>query len=407
MTLNKWTLALAAAGVVSLGSIAQAEEAQHSVLTALSSTTLSGYVDTSAIWRAGTRGGALPGRSFDNGEYFGHSGRQNGFNLHVVNLKLEKPLDEGHWSAGYKVDLLFGPDAAYYRTIPLAGNLDSDDFNVKQAYAAFRIPAGNGIDVKMGVFDTVIGYEVFESPNNPNFSRSYGFFLEPTHHTGVLASYHLTDLISLSAGVAETAFGAINERAVRGTLPASETQKTYMGSLTITLPEAAGVFAGSSLYAGVVDGLGGLGSGNTRRTTSLYAGTTLATPVTGLAAGAAFDYRRNGANPIAGPENWAWAAALYTSYQATEQIRFNLRGEVTRGSAGTYHLGAPYYVSGDNDELFALTATIDYSLWAGLITRLEARWDRSFGGDDIAPYASRTWNRENGVTLALNMVYKF
>ena len=49
MKFNKWTIALAATGVVSLAGIAQAEES-HPVNTALSSTTLSGFVDTSAIW---------------------------------------------------------------------------------------------------------------------------------------------------------------------------------------------------------------------------------------------------------------------------------------------------------------------------------------------------------------------
>lgn len=65
MKLNRWTIALAAAGVVSLGSVAQAEEAQHQVLTALSSTTLSGYVSTSAIWKFGSGNASMPGRSYD------------------------------------------------------------------------------------------------------------------------------------------------------------------------------------------------------------------------------------------------------------------------------------------------------------------------------------------------------
>ena len=42
-----------------------AEEAQHQVMTALSSTTLSGYVDTSANWRIGKTDGFIPGRSGD------------------------------------------------------------------------------------------------------------------------------------------------------------------------------------------------------------------------------------------------------------------------------------------------------------------------------------------------------
>jgi hypothetical protein len=62
MKLNQWTLGLAAAGVISLASVAGAEEAPSQVLTALSSTTLSGYVDTSAIYRPGTGTWLEPGR---------------------------------------------------------------------------------------------------------------------------------------------------------------------------------------------------------------------------------------------------------------------------------------------------------------------------------------------------------
>lgn len=47
MKFNKWTLGLAAVGAVSLTSVAQAEEKVNAVQTALSSTTISGYVDTS------------------------------------------------------------------------------------------------------------------------------------------------------------------------------------------------------------------------------------------------------------------------------------------------------------------------------------------------------------------------
>jgi hypothetical protein len=46
MKWNPWTLALVSAGVVSLPGASCAEEKPSSVLTALSSTTLSGYVDT-------------------------------------------------------------------------------------------------------------------------------------------------------------------------------------------------------------------------------------------------------------------------------------------------------------------------------------------------------------------------
>src|SRR2546426_5252577 len=164
MKFNKWTLALAGAGVVSLASAVQAEEAQVSqVLTAVSSTTLSGYVDTSAIWKFGTGNANLPGRAFDG------VGKLDGFNLNVVELQLEKPLSEDQWAAGYRVQLLLGPDANGYNTSPFgAGGLStSQDFSLKDAYVALRVPAGNGIDFKVGSFTTVVGYESFESYLNP------------------------------------------------------------------------------------------------------------------------------------------------------------------------------------------------------------------------------------------------
>ena len=54
MKFNQWTLGLAAVGVISLASAAQAEESAVPLMTALSATTISGYVDTSAQWNLGT-----------------------------------------------------------------------------------------------------------------------------------------------------------------------------------------------------------------------------------------------------------------------------------------------------------------------------------------------------------------
>src|SRR6202012_4426182 len=105
MKFNKWTLGLAAVGLVGLNSAAQAEDTASTVLTALSSTTLSGYVDTSAQWNLGTGNANSPRYTF------GGAGKADGFNLNVVQLSLDKPLDESEWASGYHVDLWLGPDA--------------------------------------------------------------------------------------------------------------------------------------------------------------------------------------------------------------------------------------------------------------------------------------------------------
>jgi hypothetical protein len=399
MTYNKWTLALASAGVLSLGTTAVQAEEQHALMTGLSQTTISGYVDTSAIWSPGSPNGVLAGRTFD-----GTPDKLDGFNLHAVKLVLEKPLDEGQWSAGYKADLVFGPDANYYSALPngtAASN--ADDFSVKQAYVALRAPVGNGLDIKLGVWDTLIGYEVFESVNNPNFSRSYGYFIEPTHHTGVLLSYHVNDWLSVSGGVANGWGGAINDRIDDGS-GEGEARKAFLGSLTVTLPESTGMFAGSAVYAGIVygdvaNGLTGGGGFNNQETTSTYLGTTLTTGLEGLSVGGALDYRDDGPNLVTA-NNHAWTAALYASFAATEKLKLNGRAEYAKGSVGTWY-SSP---GANNNELGALTVTADYSLWANVVTRAEVRWDRNLGGDSIY---HGTDEDNNAVTLAGNFVYKF
>ena len=277
MKVNKWTLGLAAVGLVTLPSLVQAEEKASSVMTALSSTSISGYVDTSAQWNPGTGNANPPAFSYNKG-------KQDGFNLNAVKLTIEKPLDEGQWAAGYKADLLFGPDANQYATT--SSGTSSSDFAIKQAYVQLRAPVGNGLDFKMGVFDTIVGYETFDSVNNPNYTRSYGFTIEPTTHTGLLATYQFHEGISASAGVANTTGPTINQRA---NPPRAESSKTYMGSIALTAPKDWGWMAGSVLYAGIVSGFSSTNvSGNL---VNYYAGLTANTPIKELKTGLAFDYQ--------------------------------------------------------------------------------------------------------------------
>jgi Putative beta-barrel porin-2, OmpL-like. bbp2 len=172
MKFNKWTLGLAAVGVVSLASAARADEKMSSLQTALSNTTISGYVSASFNWAV------YPGNYQDSpAGYIPFQGinKENGFNLDVVKLSISKPQDESPWASGYQVDLLFGPDAVGYNTSANAYSGYSD-FAIKQAYVSLRTPIGNGIDWKIGVFDSPLGYEVFDAGSNPNYTRSWGRF---------------------------------------------------------------------------------------------------------------------------------------------------------------------------------------------------------------------------------------
>ncbi len=81
MKMNQWTAALVGAGLVSLPAMAIAEESHNAVLTALSATTISGYVDTSAQWNLGSGNAFTPNYAFS-------SGKADGFNLNVVKVVL-------------------------------------------------------------------------------------------------------------------------------------------------------------------------------------------------------------------------------------------------------------------------------------------------------------------------------
>ncbi len=156
MKFNKWTLGLAAVGVVSLASAARADETKISqVQTALSNTTISGYVDVSAQFTPQSPGnGAAPNY------YYNQPG--NSINLNVVDIAIDKPMDESPWASGYHVEFFVGPVAQ-------AMGLNND---IRQAYITLRTPLGNGIDWKIGVFDTIVDYESTTSGNNPNYSKS-------------------------------------------------------------------------------------------------------------------------------------------------------------------------------------------------------------------------------------------
>jgi hypothetical protein len=416
MKYNKWTLGLAAIGVVSLASAAQAEEKMNAVQSALSATTISGYIDTSAQWNFGT------GNANNPPYKFGGADKADGFNLNVVQLTIAKPLDESEWASGYRADLWFGPDANTLSTLSTAATRNTfdgyhstgaSDFAIRQAYVALRTPIGNGVDWKIGVFDTIIGYESLESGNNPNFTRSYGHTIEPQTHTGLLATYRINDIVSVAAGVADTVGPAINQRAFES--PGSdgnkaESFKTYMGSIALTAPDSWGWVAGSTLYGGVVNGYNEdtRGSDIAENTTSWYVGATLATPVTGLKVGAAFDYLD--VHNVPSQYDEVWAVGGYASYQATEKLSFHLRGEYMEDHYGFFYDltdNISFYPDGPL-KLTEVTATAQYDLWKNVISRVEFRWDHSASGDKV--FGGNTEgdpDRKNAYMLAANIIYKF
>jgi hypothetical protein len=407
MKYNAWTLALISAGVVSIPAAARAEESTNAVLTALSATTISGYVDTSAHWNPGTGNLNLPVYSPNS---MPGGSKADGFNLDVVALTISKPVGEGDWGAGYNATLLFGPDAVGYNNS--VGSARSD-FSLKDTYVDLHAPLGNGLDLKIGTYTEILGYEVFETGNNPNYTRSYGYEIEPTQMTGALATYQFSKVITAQAGICDAWSAGVNARSFPPNGTKSESFKTYMGGVALTAPDSLGFLAGSTLSGGIISGFD---AGTQGIKTSWYVGGTFKTPLKCLSVGLAYDYVNLANNfttdPATGlqtiPHNSGYqsAAAAYLLFQATEKLAFNTRVDYLSQSQYLAASG----ISGMAEEAFALTETVQYDLWKNVISRLEFRWDHSLDG--TAAYGGTSAanpgpSLKNAFLVAANVIYKF
>jgi len=381
MKFNKWTLGLAAVGAVSLASVASAEEAKMSqVQTALSNTTLSGVVDVGYSQQLGdvrnshdhfTRNSA----TFYTPSY-GIGNYADGFSLNQVIISLDKPLEaDKAWSAGYHVDLNWGDAAVNFNDSP-----------IRQAYVALNTPVGNGINWKIGVFDGVTGYEGNTLSANPNYSRSYGWQVNPATFTGIIGSYQIIDAIGVQAGY-------VNRDESFSSLGASDNRRqahSYILTASFTAPESFGFLKGSALNLQTVQGF------DNESVDNYSASLTLATPVAGLKFGFAYDYVQSLAESSDGA-----IYGMYATYQATDKLGFALRGEYITAQDLGDQFDNWVYKNGEE-----VTATISYNLWENVLTRVEFRWDHS--ENDTAYYFGRGGDGyHNAFLVAANVAYKF
>ena len=149
----------------------------------------------------------------------------------------------------------------------------------------------------------------------------------------------------------------------------------------MTAPDSFGFLKGATLNLGTVLNIDNGGQNN------YYAGVTIPTPMSALKFGAAFDLvsvNNAGVNqdtpaPTANPKNDSgWVAGIYASYQATDKLSLNLRGEYFDLASNPANLSiSNYHTNGKGEEL---TATISYNLWANVTSRAEFRWDHDDQG---------------------------
>ncbi len=125
-------------------------------------------------------------RVFDN--------NRNSFDLHQVGVTVAKQPKQGF---GGLVNITAGSDAQLIHSNS-ATNPDSSRFDVTQAYLQ---DAMGSLTVIGGKFTSLAGTEVIASPSNNNISRSILFGAVPFTHTGLRATYVLSDTVSLTGGL--------------------------------------------------------------------------------------------------------------------------------------------------------------------------------------------------------------
>lgn len=148
--------------------------------------------------------------------------RANEYQMNQLYAVLEKKVaTDGGWDLGGRVDVLYGTDYFFTMAAGLETNTDGTQrwnrdggprttgagpaplygIAMPQAYAEVFAPFGNGVNVKLGHFYTILGYESVMAPENFFYSHAYTMqYGEPFTHTGMLATTQISDSLEVSAG---------------------------------------------------------------------------------------------------------------------------------------------------------------------------------------------------------------
>lgn len=343
---------------------------------------------------------AFPGGGVNQGSsglFYPFHGDHNSFQVDQVYLEIGKEAtDESR--AGFVFTLLYGNTAAFLgqggntgaQTLtcttcpPGSFDLDGDgipdvglsgggntivfpisrrsvgdstsDYYIHQAYVEYLAPIGEGVDVKVGKFATLIGAEVADTTQNFNITMGniYNLF-QPIDHLGVLAS--------TSAGPISFAAGVVNEGALGNSSPDINKEKSFLGQIAYGDDMfGAGV---TVLYGAEGGALGAAPPGNNeQKVGTLDFLATLNTDA--FEAWVNADYLW--VNDV---EAQAWGLAIAGRVPITDAFSAALRAEYARDKGNAFGIGGAR-----NSEVYGVTGTLAYQLVDNLMVRGEIRWDR-------------------------------
>ena len=130
----------------------------------------------------------------------------NSFMANLTQIVFERPANasgSGMDRVGFRARLNFGTDARFSRarTNFQPGN-DNTELDMQEMYAEYIAPIGNGLKIQAGKINTLIGYEVINAWENPNFSRTMMFGLSQAFTTtGIRFTYPFAKWATASIGL--------------------------------------------------------------------------------------------------------------------------------------------------------------------------------------------------------------
>jgi hypothetical protein len=264
-------------------------------------------------------------------------------------------------------------------------------FDVTQAYLQY---AGGPLTVIAGKFTTLHGTEVIASTGNTNISRSILFGSVPFTHTGVRATWALSDTISLIAGV-NTGWDQL-----------TDSNKGKTAELGVTLNPIKPLSIAVSGYSGK-ETVPTPGSPNgTRTSINAVVSYTIIDPLTigGEILNVSQDIPGAGGTTTKAKYN---GAALYVTYMFNPKLRGVLRGESFDDKNG-FHFGTapgfPGALATSDTKYKEVTATVSFLASDSFEARAEVRRDSA---NNTVFTGSTGATSKNMTSAALQGLYKF
>ena len=345
---------------------------------------ISGYLDTGYTWSSNRprRPDNITGRYFDRDD--------NELVFNGFNITIDKP--EKDWGVGFHAAADFGRtgellrEATQWNKRGPRGCCESSA-ELRELFLTTTIPVGEGLQLKGGLFTTLLGTEIIPNPGafNDNISRSFLFNLAiPFRHLGLLLSYPVHKTVSVTAGMVT---GWDNPRD-------NNDNPTFLGGFTITPNDKV------TLNSSLVYGAETKSAGPKR---FAWANVLTLKPMDPLALIFEYTYgHEEKVTPSGRDGTWQGVAGI-ASYSWTERFNTALRGEWFNDRDGA-RIGGDFFGTHANVAVGEITFTGSYKFTKMLLGRAEVRQDWS---DRSVYQKGATSADKNQTTLGLQLVYQF